>query len=202
MELITILLIIQLVIGISLIVSGANILHTLPGLGGFMLGGLVGMEIGAIVITSGPLVPYAPLIGFLAAGLVGVLIAIPLSIVLIVLSGSLLGAVVGAFVGNLILQQGSTIDVIQSILQPQTLAPVQILMILGFAAIFALLTIRFDEFMLILSTSFLGAYLTVIAATNLIGDQYELLRNSLILLFLWALLGMLGTVYQNDSFER
>ncbi len=186
---------VELLLGAVVVFSGANLLRNMPPLGGFILGGLVGMNVATFVSGTSPINLG---LGFVFGGIAGALIAIPLQIIIVILSSSALGVLAGAILGFLIGQEGVSKMIVYGIFsRPQGLTSLQVwLMALG-GLVFGALSVRFDEGMLILSTGFLGSFAVIGSLTQLIGFSSPILSNSIFQFFGWAALGLIGAIWQN-----
>ncbi len=188
---------VQILLGAVLAFSGSNLLRTMPPLGGFVLGALIGMNVAPLfgppgIMTQG--------LGFVAGGIVGAIIAIPLQIVIVILSSTFLGVLAGAILGFLIGQQGVSRMVIEGVFSgPSGITTLQVwTMVLG-GIIFGVLSVRFDEGMLIASTGFIGAFAVIGGLAAFAGYIGPLFRNSIFQFFGWAALGMIGAIWQNSN---
>lgn len=112
-------------------------------------------------------------IAALVGGILGAVVAGPLSIVIVFISGSALGAVVGE-VGYPLINKG-----------------VEVMLITVVLALFTgLLAVKFQEVVLIVTTAFIGALLMVYGARNLMS--IEILPT----VILYFLIGFLGAAAQ------
>ncbi len=186
---------VQLLLGVIVAFSGANLLRNMPPLGGFILGSLVGMNVATVVAAPSPLNQG---IGFVAGGIAGALIAIPLQIIIVVLSSTALGVLTGALLGFLIGQEGVSRMIVQGIFsRQQPITSMQLwIMVLG-GLVFGVLSIRFDEGMLIASTGFLGSFAMIGGLVLLAGKASPILLNPVFQFFGWAAIGMIGAIWQN-----
>ncbi len=188
---------VQLLLGAVIAFYGANLLRDTPALGGFILGGLVGMMVAAVVLPPGALNKG---IGFVAGGVVGALIALPLQIVIIVISSVALGVLAGGVLGFLIGKEGISRMVIEGIFsRQQPLTTLQVwIMVLG-GLVFGGLSVRFEDGMLIASTGFLGAFAVVTALGQLVGPSTPFLVNPIFQFFGWAAIGLFGSIWQSNN---
>lgn len=194
MQLSIITVIIQLFLGATIAFMGANIFRSMPAVGGFILGAVVGLNVAHLI---GPPTPLTQVIGFFAGGAIGALISIPLQIVIIVLSGSALGALAGALLGYLVSSRGIPRLVVEGMFISQDISPLQGWMMVLFALIFGGLSIRFEEGMLTASTGFLGAFAAIAALSKLGASAGPIFSDPIFLFFAWAALGLIATIWQN-----
>jgi hypothetical protein len=97
---VNILLILQLLLGVTLAFYGASIFRSMPPLEDFILGGLLGITLGGALIPAQTYTGYLPRPIFsVGSGLVGRSWQFPLQIVIVVLSGSVLGGIFGFVAG-------------------------------------------------------------------------------------------------------
>jgi hypothetical protein len=192
-----ILLILQLLLGVILAFSGASIFRSMPPVGGFLLGGLLGITLGAVFVPAQSYTGYLPWLIFIGSGLVGAILAIPLQIVIVVLSGSVMGAIFGFVAGFLIQQQGIPRLVVEGVFSIQGATNLQVWVMVIFAIAFALISIPYEHFMFSASTGFIGSLMITIALSALGAGTYALLRDSIFLFFFFITVGLLGTIWQN-----
>lgn len=192
-----ILVILQLLLGVILTFYGASIFRSMPPVGGFILGGLLGITFGSALIPVQNYTGIIPFIVFIGSGLVGAILAIPLQIVILVLSGSVLGAIFGFVVGFLVQQQGIPRLVIEGAFSIRGVTDLQVWTMAIFAVVFGLLSVQYEEFMYFASTGFIGSLMTTIALSGLGAGTSALLRNSIFLFFFFITLGLLGIIWQN-----
>lgn len=194
---------IHLVVGFILCMAGSMLLRDSPRLGGFLLGGLIAAEAGARLIPlPGAYNLLVPLISYLVGGLIGMLLSVPLYAVIMVLSSSALGAVVGMLVGIFLSASGATQSIVTAIFNlSANFNDIQITLMIVFALFFGLLTLRYDLFMTMASTGYVGAFLAISGLITLFGSSTPILRNGVFQFFAWLGLGLLGLVYQNRNQE-
>ncbi len=186
---------VQILLGAVIVVSGASLLRSMPPLGGFVLGALVGMNAATMIAGPGLMTQG---IGFVMGGVIGAIIAIPLQIVIVVLSSTALGVLVGAVFGFLIGQQGVSRMIVEGIFSnPGQITTLQISMMVLGGLIFGILSVRFDEGMLIASTGFLGAFAVINGLAGFSGYIGPMFRNPIFQFFGWVALGMIGAIWQN-----
>jgi hypothetical protein len=192
----------QILLGLVIAFSGANIFRSSPPLGGFIVGGVVAANLAnTLFVPPAGWEFWMPLVAFLAGGLIGALIAIPLHVVVFVLTGTALGIVTGMLLGFLINQQGMTHMIVNGIFTLGSVTPLQIVLMAVFGIGFGLLSIRFDEMMTAASTAFLGSLSAVSGITFLATARLPIFTNSIFLGFLWFILGLLGWIWQSYHVE-
>jgi hypothetical protein len=194
---VNIVLILQLLLGVTLAFTGVNIFRSMPPLGGFILAGLVGLLIGEVAIPASSFTGWMPYLVFVGSGLVGALLAIPLQIVIVVLAGSALGAVFGFIIGFVFQNQGFPGMILSGSFTVGGITNLQVWLMLILAMVFGVLSIQFEDFMFFASTGFIGSFVSTAAIAGLGAGSYALLRNSLFLFFLFITLGLLATIIQN-----
>jgi hypothetical protein len=198
---VNILLIVQLLLGVTLAFTGAGIFRSIPPLGGFILGGLLGITIGGMLVPAGSYTGWLPYILFIGSGLVGALLAIPLQIVIIVLSGTFLGALFGVIIGFLIENQSFPRLLLEGTFTIGGISNLQIWIMIILSLIFGLLSIQYEDFMFYASTSFIGSIMITTALASLGANSYALLRNPVFLFFFFIFTGLIGTIWQNYHTE-
>jgi hypothetical protein len=194
---VNILLILQLLLGVILAFTGVNLFRSMPPAGGFVLAGLVGLTIGEVVIPAGSFIGWTPYLVFLGSGLIGALLAIPLQIVIVVLSGSALGAVFGFIIGFVAQNQGFPRMILAGSFTVGGITNLQVWLMLILAMVFGVLSIQFEDFMFFASTGFIGSFISTAAIAGLGAGSYALLSNTLFLFFLFMTMGLLATIIQN-----
>jgi hypothetical protein len=194
---------VQVLLGLVLVFSGANIFRGMPPLGGFIIGGLIFVNLAGALIKAPPGYELWYTVGaFVIGGLIGALIAIPLHVVIYVLTGISLGVLAGAVLGFIINQQGITRMIIEGIPNIAQISGIQATLMALLGVAFGLLAVRYDEIMIAASTGFLGSLITVSGLAVLSVGTAPLFRNELFLGFLWFTLGLLGWIWQNYHQEE
>jgi hypothetical protein len=195
--------VVQILLGVVIAFTGANIFRGMPPLGGFIIGGVIGANLANTLITPPPgWGLWMPLAAFLVVGIAGALIAIPLKVVVFVMAGTALGVVAGALIGYIIGQQGITHMIINGLFTMGSVTPLQALLMAGFGIAFGLLAIRFDEMMTAASTAYLGSLAVVSGVTFLATARLPIFANSIFLGFFWFILGLLGWIWQSYHVEE
>ena len=192
--------VLELVFGMMIGFSGRNLFKTAPFVGGFMIGGVIGANIVNYAVTPPPGTEFwFPIAAFVVAGIIGGLIAVPLYMVMVILSSAAFGALVGAMGGFLIAQEGMTRMLVEGIFKVPAISPGAVLLMLAFAVVFGAASIRFDEFMLMASTGFVGAFIAASGLNGLFSPTVPVFSNSIFLIFLWLGLGTAGMIFQNQT---
>lgn len=191
------LLILQLFLGVILAFYGAAVFRSMAPLGGLILGGLLGITVGELLVPAANYTGWTPYLFFIGAGLVGAMIAVPLKIVIIVISSGVLGAIAGAIIGFLIQNQAFPLMLLDGTFTLGNITTLQIWLMAIIAVIFGFLSIQYENFLFYASTGFIGSLMITTAISQLSGAGYPLLRNSIFLFFLFITLGLLGTIWQN-----
>lgn len=73
----------------------------------------------------------------------------------------------------------------------------QLTLIIIFALVMALISLRSEEFMSMASTAYVGAMLVVSGLSGLFGSSLLLLSDGIFVFFFWMVLGLIGLIYQN-----
>ncbi len=189
---------VQFFLGMALVISGYNIFRSTPAVGGFIIGGLLAVNLAIFFIQSPPQwAEWMPALSFVAGGIIGAVIAIPLQIVIAIVSSSALGLLIGALAGFIIAWEGMTSLLVTGLFEMGSVSPLQGLLMIVFGVFFGFLALRFDDFMIMASTAFLGAFLAVLSLSALGGATYPILTDEILLFFLWAAMGLFGLIWQN-----
>lgn len=186
--------------GIVVCFLGTSSFRSTPFIGGFLLGGALAVYFARFFLTSPPgWEAFFPLLVYAAGGLVGGLISRPLYMVMVVISGSALGSLLGIGLGFVISLQGDPQMLKQIDLAIQPLDVLSLWLMLIFALVLAVLSLLFDEFMLLVSTAFIGSAVIVSTITDLFAGSTPLMRNVVAVFFAWFVVGVAGLVYQNNN---
>ncbi|MEJ5201506.1 MAG: DUF4203 domain-containing protein [Anaerolineales bacterium] len=189
--------ILHIVVGFALCMFGSMMIRSSPRLSGFLLGGWVAAYIAYSTQNfSGIWVLIGPLGFFVLGGIIGMLLAAPLYMVIVVLSGTLLGAMIGFVIGFVVSHSGDSYRLLEGVFSIGSITSVQSIIMVITAVVFGLLSAAYQEFMTMLSTSYVGAALLGWGLVTWFGASTPLLRNVVFLFFAWAVVGILGTVYQ------
>lgn len=190
--------IVQFVLGLALVISGYNIFRSAPTVGGFIVGGLLAVNLANLFIDPPPYwAEWMPVLSFFAGGVIGAVIAIPLQIIIAIFSSCALGFLIGALAGFIVEQEGMTRLIVTGLFDMEGVSSLQFILMIVFGVIFGVLALRFDDFMIMASTAFLGAFLAVLSLSVLGGATYPFLTNGILLFFLWAAMGLFGLIWQN-----
>jgi hypothetical protein len=192
----------MVLLGLAFALTGANLFRSSPPIGGFIIGGLLSINVAGMVFQAPPgLEIWFPVGAFIIGGLIGALLAIPLRGLISILSGIMLGIMIGAVVGYIASQGGVTKLIIQGVFNIGVISPLQALFMAGFGLIFGVLAIRFDEVMTAASTSYLGSLAAVSGIANL-GKGMPVFENTIFMGFLWFTIGLLCWIWQSYHQEN
>ena len=186
--------------GIVICFLGGSSFRTTPFIGGFLLGGSLAVYMSHFFVAA----PqgwevFFPFVVYAAGGIVGGLIAKPLYMVIVVISGSALGSLVGLGLGFVINLRGDPNMLKQIDLAILPLNVLTIWLVIIFALVLAIVSLLFDEFMLMVSTAYVGAAVIVSSVTGLFAADIPLMRNVVAVFFAWFVIGLAGLVYQNNN---
>lgn len=196
----TLLNILQFITGIVLAMVGYSLLRNSPRWGGFFVGGLITAHVAVrMVALEGILNLLTPVGGFVVGGLVGMIIAGPLYMLMAVISSCSLGAIIGMMAGLIVDKGGATNEIIEAILSFNRLTDIQISMAVVFALVFGVLALKFEDFMTMASTSFMGSLLVMVSLSAMFGNSTPLLRNGVFFFFAVAGFGLLALISQNRN---
>jgi len=191
---------IRLVAGLVLFAVGGVSVRESPRIGGFLVGGLVAAELVVRVFTLAAFWHWlAPLLAFLLGGLIGAILGNVLSMLLLVFYTSILGAMVGFILGFLVMMGGNTRQIIDSLLALSEITPIQGAFMIVFALVFGFMSLRYQEFMAMASTAFVGAGLAVFAMAEQLKLLTPVFKEDVVLLFVWVVLGLIGLIIQNKN---
>lgn len=191
-------------IGLIICVSGRTIFTTTPFLGGFLIGGLLGFEVGLTFIKlPATNLPFyvLPLAAFLIGGLIGGVLAKVLYALLLVISGIALGSFIGLVAGYVINLGGNPHVLTSNFFSFQPENTVQLYTMVIAAAIFGALALVSEDLMTMLSTAFFGAGIAVINLSDLFDATTNLtfVSNTVFVIFAWIFLGLGGMFIQNQA---
>jgi hypothetical protein len=188
--------------GLIVCVSGRTIFTTTPFLGGFLIGGLLGFELGLTFVKMPESMPFfvLPLASFLVGGLIGGVLAKVLYAILLAISGIALGSFIGLVAGYVINLGGNPHVLTTDFFSFQPENTVQLYAMVISAVIFGALAITSEELMTILSTAFFGAGIAVINLSDLFDATTNLTftSNTVFVIFVWLFMGMFGMFRQNQ----
>ena len=188
--------------GIVVCFLGGNSFKSTPFIGGFLLGGSLAVYAAGFFVN--PLQEwgvFSPYIIYAAGGIVGGLIAKPLYMVMVVISGGALGALLGLGLGFVINLQGDPqmLKQIDLVIRPFDVLTLWLMII--FALVLAIVSLLFDEFMLLVSTAFIGSAVVISSITSLLAGSIPLMQNVVAVFFAWFVVGLAGLVYQNNNLD-
>jgi hypothetical protein len=194
---------VMIVFGIIALLGGYSLFRSMLPLWGFILGGWLAFIFLPVVIhTEQAKTVLFQVIAFIGGGIIGAAVAIPLYYVIVFLSGAALGGLAGVILGALFDVGG-----ISSVRQVTTFAAMafppipqssmQFILMAIFGLILGAAAINFQKFMVIASSSFLGAAALVsglIAPIAKIGSSN--MNSAALMLTTWLILGILGMIIQ------
>ena len=193
----------MLVLGLLACFMGYSMFRSMLPLWGFLLGGWIAFTLMPSVVQDARAGQMIYQIGsFVAGGLVGMLISLPLYFVIIFLSGAALGMLMGILTGALIdvggiasVRQLTTFTSMSFPPLPQT--PLQFVLMMIFALVLGGVAVAFQKFMVCASSAFLGAAAII---TGLSGPIAMLANNDAsrgaFMMIGWMLLGLIGLFVQ------
>lgn len=190
--------------GIIICFMGYSLFRSMLALWGFILLGLVGVvAVPWVTDLTGTTLLIVQIVTFLVAGTIGALIATPLYYVIVFLSGAALGGLVGLVIGAYLNLSGGAVS-FKALTQlaelsfpppMETTSQFLIMVILGI--ITGVFAISFEKFMLIASTSFIGAAAAVSGMnTTLLGLFSGIQNRSVLIGIVWVMVGMVGMFVQ------
>ena len=193
-------------VGLIVCVSGRTLFATTPFLGGFLVSGMLGYQLGLTFINPPGSWPdfVLPLISFIIIGVIGGVLAKVLYTVMLVIAGLALGAFLGLVAGYLI-NLGGNPHVLTSnffSFQPDNL--IQLYTMLIAAAVLAGLSLIAQDTMAMLSTAFFGAGIAAINLADLFdatmsGKIAVIATEPVLVIFAWLFIGMAGVFIQNND---
>lgn len=189
--------ILHIVVGFALCMFGSMMLRSSPRASGFLLGGWVAAQIANTSFNFSDIWVYlGPLGFFILGGIIGSLLAAPLYMVIVVLSGTLLGALIGFVIGFVVSHSGDSYRLLEGVFSINAITNIQSIIMVITAVVFGLLSAAYQEFMTMISTAYVGTALLGWGLVNWFGPATPILRNVVFLFFAWAIVGIIGTVYQ------
>ncbi|MCC6147002.1 MAG: hypothetical protein IT308_05490 [Anaerolineaceae bacterium] len=195
--------ILQLVVGLALFLLGGSFIQGSPRIGGFLVGGLAAAEVVVRVAALTALWQWlGPLLAFVAGGLIGMLLGSILSMLLLVLYTSILGAMVGFIMGFLVAVGGSSYHLVDSLIAFSEVTPVQSAFMVVFALLFGFMSLRFQDFMAMASTAFIGSGLAIFTMADQLKTLSPIFKEDVVLLFAWVVIGLIGLMAQNSRATR
>ena len=196
--------IVLVIFGIFICFMGYSMFKSMMPIWGFILGGLVAINFGAPLtqgIQGNPMV--IQILTFIAGGVVGALISLPLYYVSVFLTGAVMGGLMGIILGAYIDMSGGTVSVraIEAIssmsFPPPVNTALQLLLLIVLGIITGGVAIAFQKFMISASTAFLGSAV-LIAGLN--TSALDILRTNpskgIWMLVVWIVVGLVGLFVQ------
>jgi hypothetical protein len=195
--------IILIIFGLFVCFSGYSIFKSMLPLWGFVLGGFVAISFAPGLLGEENPTLVFQIIAFVVGGVVGALVASPLYIVAVFLTGAAMGGLVGIVFGAYLETSGGAISVkaLTTLASMPFPPPVTSTLQLVLLAVFAIITggfaIAFQEFMIIASTAFIGSAAVVAGANQ---AALEMMRNNpgraVWILLAWLIIAMIGLFVQ------
>lgn len=190
-------------VALMVCVSGRTIFVTTPFLGGFLVAGMLGFQLGLMFIKAPANWPFfvLPLLSFILAGVVGGVLAKVLYTVLLVISGLALGSFIGLVAGYVINLGGNPHVLTSSFFTFQPENTVQLYAMVIASIIFGALAVTMEDVMTMLSTAFFGAGIAVINLSDLFDATTNITftSNTVFVIFAWLFMGMAGMFIQNNA---
>ncbi len=193
-------------VGVIICFTGRTLFATTPFLGGFLVSGMLGYQLGLMFIKPPANWPdfVLPLISFILVGVIGGMLAKVLYTVLLVIAGLALGAFLGLVAGYVI-NLGGNPHVLTSnffSFQPDNL--VQLYTMLIAAAVLGGMSLVAQDTMAMLSTAFFGAGIAMINLADLFdatisGPVAAIATEPVLVIFAWLFVGMAGVFIQNKN---
>ncbi len=193
-------------VGLIVCVSGRTLFATTPFLGGFLVSGMLGYQLGLTFINAPGNWPafVLPLISFILIGVLGGVLAKVLYTVLLVIAGLALGAFIGLVAGYVINLGGNPHVLTSNFFSFQPENVVQLYTMLIAAAVLAGLSLVAQDTMAMLSTAFFGAGIAAVNLADLFdatmsGKIAAIATEPVLVIFAWLFLGMAGVFIQNKD---
>lgn len=193
-------------VGLIVCVSGRTLFATTPFLGGFLVSGMMGYQLGLMFIDAPSSWPsfVLPLLSFIVIGIIGGVLARVLYTVLLVIAGLALGAFIGLVAGYLINLGGNPHVLTSNFFSFQPENTVQLYTMLIAAAVLAGLSLTAQDTMAMLSTAFFGAGIAAVNLADLFdatltGKVAAIATEPVLVIFAWLFIGMGGVFIQNSN---
>ncbi len=194
-------------LGITACISGYSLFKTAISIWGFVFGGWAALMISSFFLssTSGVLQSQDFLVRvgvFVVGGIIGAIIAKLLSILIVFLFGAALGAMLGIIIGLIldILQSGNfaQMDQLTKITFPPTPAsPTQWILLAIFAVVLGLSTLSLQRFMIVASSSLIGAAALVTGLLDALKNSLPFSFTISMTLVAWFVIALLSIIIQN-----
>lgn len=195
--------IVMVVLGIAACFAGYSMFRTMLPLWGFLLGGWIAYTLAPTFAGAQFADTLLFRIGsFVIGGLIGAIISIPLYFVIIFLTGAALGMLMGIIVGAIIdvggIATASQVNTLASMsFPPMPQTALQFLLMVVFGLILGGIAISFQKFMIIASSSFIGAAAIISGLTGTIAltSSTAVGRNAVMMIG-WILVAFVGIFIQ------
>lgn len=194
---------VMILFGAIALIGGYSLFRSMLPIWGFMLGGWLAYTFLPVFIGAAPAKTILfQVIAFIGGGLIGAAISIPLYYVIIFLSGAVLGGIGGVMVGAVIDVGGiNTINKVMNFTQmsfpPIPQSNTQIVMMVVFGLVLGAVSLGFQKFMVIASSSFLGSAALVsglIAPIDRISSSN--MNQAALMLLAFLVLAVVGMIVQ------
>ena len=193
-------------VGLIVCVSGRTLFATTPFLGGFLISGMLGYQLGLTFINPPNSWPdfVLPLISFIIIGVIGGVLAKLLYTVMLVVAGLALGAFLGLVAGYVINLGGNPHVLTSNFFSFQPENVVQLYTMLIAAAILGGMSLVAQDTMAMVSTAFFGAGIAAINLADLFnatmtGKVAAIATEPVLVIFAWLFVGMAGMFIQNKN---
>ena len=193
-------------VGVIICFTGRTLFATTPFLGGFLVSGMLGYQLGLMFITPPANWPdfVLPLISFILVGVIGGVLAKVLYTVLLVIAGLALGAFLGLVAGYVINLGGNPHVLTSNFFSFQPDNVVQLYTMLIAAAVLGGMSLVAQDTMAMLSTAFFGAGIAMINLADLFdatmsGQVSAIATEPVLVIFAWLFVGMAGVFMQNKN---
>ena len=196
--------IVLVIFGIFICFMGYSMFKSMMPVWGFILGGLVALNFGSAITQGIQGNPMVIQVGtFIAGGILGALISLPLYYVSVFLSGAVMGALMGIVIGAYIDMSGGTVSIraIEALssmsFPPPVTTTLQLLLLIVLGIVTGGVAIAFQKFMISASTAFLGSAVMV---SGMNASALDILRTNpskgIWMLVVWIVVGLIGLFVQ------
>jgi len=193
-------------VGLIVCVTGRTLFATTPFLGGFLVSGMLGYQVGMMFIPIPANWPnwVLPLVSFILIGIIGGIVAKGLYVVMLVIAGMALGAFIGLVAGYVINLGGSPHVLTSNFFSFQPENAVQLYTMLIAMALLGGLSLTAQDTMAMLSTAFFGAGIAAVNLADLFdatvgGRVAAVATEPVLVIFAWLFIGMAGVFIQNNN---